>query len=225
VRWGYLAENPADRCDPPKIRADGFVEMQTWGAETLRSFLELARSDRLHPLWLLLAMTGMRRGEALGLRWSDVDLERAQLSVRQTLVPVGSRIVISKPKTARGRRVVALDSVTVAALRKLRSDSLSGGGDLVFLEHDGRPLDPSRVSRRFRKLVARSGLPKIRLHDLRHTHATLALQAGVHPKIVSERLGHATVSLTLDVYSHAIGHMQAEAAEEVGRLVFPRHLR
>jgi integrase len=163
----------------------------------------------------------MRRGEALGLRWSDLDLGRAQLSVRQTLVPVGSLIVFSQPKTARGRRVVALDSVTVTTLRKLRATS-SSGDDLVFLEQDGRPLDPSRVSRRFRKLVARSGQPKIRLHDLRHTHATLALQAGIHPKIVSERLGHATVSLTLDVYSHAVGHMQADAADQMARLVFQR---
>jgi integrase len=218
VRWGHLAENPADRCDPPRIRADGFVEMKTWDAEGLRSFLEFVRDDRLYPLWLLLAMTGMRRGEALGLRWSDVDLERAQLSVRQTLVPVGARIVISQPKTARGRRVVALDSVTIAGLRKLRAESPSSG-DLIFVEDDGRPLNPSGVSRHFRRLVSGSGLPKIRLHDLRHTHATLALQAGVHPKIVSERLGHATVSLTLDVYSHAIGHMQADAAQEIANLV------
>jgi integrase len=91
VRWGYLSDNPADRCDPPKVRADGFVEMKTWDAAELRHFLESVADDSLYPLWLLLAMTGMRRGEALGLRWMDLDLERAQLSVRQTLVPIGGR--------------------------------------------------------------------------------------------------------------------------------------
>ena len=220
VRWGYLSDNPADRCDPPKVRAAGFVEMKTWDAEDLRRFLDSAAEDPLYPLWVLLAMTGMRRGEALGLRWADVDLERAQLSVRQTLVPVGARVVVSQPKTARGRRVLALDPVTVASLRDLRAMLAPDSSDFAFVDEKGLHLDPSWVSGRFRRLVSGSGLPRIRLHDLRHTHATLALQAGIHPKIVSERLGHATVSLTLDVYSHAVGHMQAEAAAQIASLVF-----
>jgi integrase len=220
VRWGYLPDNPADRCDPPRVRAGGFVEMKTWDASQLRRFLATVTNDPLYPLWLLLAMTGMRRGEALGLRWMDVDLGRAQLSVRQTLVPVGGRVVFSQPKTARGRRVLALDDITVAALRDLRNQSRRESETLVFLHEMGEHLNPSEVSRRFRRLVTRSGLPRIRLHDLRHTHATLALEAGIHPKIVSERLGHATVSLTLDVYSHAVAHMQAEAASQIARLVF-----
>lgn len=145
----------------------------------------------------------------------------AQLSVRRTLVPVGGRVVFSQPKTARGRRVLALDDVTVAALRALRKQSRRDGEMLVFADGAGLHVNPSDVSRRFRQLVAQSGLPRIRLHDLRHTHATLALEAGIHPKIVSERLGHATVSLTLDVYSHAVGHMQAEAAQQIASLVFP----
>jgi integrase len=165
-------------------------------------------------------MTGVRRGEALGLRWMDVDLERAQVSVRQTLVPIGGRVVFSQPKTARGRRVLALDSVTVASLHDLRGRSASDSATLVFVDGEGAHLDPAQISRRFRQLVSRSDLPRIRLHDLRHTHATLALQAGIHPKIVFERLGHATISLTLDVYSHAVGHMQAEAAQQVAALVF-----
>lgn len=219
VRWGYLSDSPADRCDPPKIRADGLNEMKTWDADELRRFLESVADDTLYPLWLVLAMTGMRRGEALGLRWTDIDLDRAQLSIRQTLVPVGSKEVFSQPKTARGRRVVALDSITVTALRDLHTSS-PNPADLVFVDRIGHHLNPSRVSRHFRKLVNRLGVPKIRLHDLRHTHATLALEAGIHPKIVSERLGHATVSLTLDVYSHAVGHMQADAAAQIANLVF-----
>ena len=110
--------------------------------------------------------------------------------------------------------------MTVAALRDLRKRSRHASDDLVFVDDGGQHLNPSEISRYFRRLVARSGLPRIRLHDLRHTHATLALEAGIHPKIVSERLGHATVSLTLDVYSHAVGHMQAEAAHQIRELVF-----
>jgi integrase len=109
-----------------------------------------------------------------------------------------------------------MDSLSVAALRKLRTTSPKLDGP-IFLDDEGRPLDPSRVSRRFRKLVARSGLPKIRLHDLRHTHATLALQEGVHPKIASERLGHATVSLTLDVYR---SHASRSRWRQIAALVF-----
>jgi integrase len=193
--------------------------MKTWSAKELRSFLEFSKHDELHALWFLLATTGLRRGEALGLRWSDVDLRGANVAVRQTIVEVGGRILVSTPKTARGRRVVALDAASVAVLKQ-HGRGLSKDDVLVFGRPDGSPLRPSVVTRRFRGLVADSGLPRIRLHDLRHTHATLALEAGVHPKVVSERLGHATIAFTLDVYSHALHHMQREAAEKLGQFLF-----
>lgn len=217
VRWGHIAENPADRCDPPRIRT-GDSEMTTWSAEELASFLRSIAGHDLHPLFLLLATTGLRRGEALGLRWKDVDLTARVISVRHTILSVSGRVIEGTPKTAKGRRVVALDEHSVQVLEALRRGAPDRSG-LVF-SRDGAPLDPVSVSKTFAKLVERSGLPRIRLHDLRHTHATLALQAGVHPKIVSERLGHSTVSLTLDVYSHAIPHMQADAASKVARLIF-----
>lgn len=223
VRWGYLNENPADLCDPPKVRASDGYEMTTWTAEQLRAFLRSVKRDELYPLWFLLAATGMRRGEALGLRWSDVDLRAGRLSVRQTVVAVGAEILVSRPKTAKGRRAIALDKGTVAVLaahkKRARPSSLE---QLVYCGPDGSPLVPNWVSKRFVGLVDTSGLPRIRLHDLRHTHATLALQAGIHPKIVSERLGHATVAITLDVYSHATDHLQKEAAELVGKLISGR---
>jgi integrase len=215
VRWGLLDENPADRSDPPRLRTGN--EMKTWSADELRSFLEFSKEDDLYALWFALATTGLRRGEALGLRWSDVDLRTSNLAVRQTVVEVGGEILISSPKTARGRRVVALDATTVAVLGEHLGKDPHG---LLFARADGSPLRPSVVTRRFGRLVAGSGLPRIRLHDLRHTHATLALQAGIHPKIVSERLGHATIAFTLDVYSHALHHMQKEAADKLGRLLF-----
>jgi integrase len=220
VRWGVLAENPADRCDPPRARADDIAEMRTWDARQLRHFLEIVRGDRLFPLWHLLAMTGMRRGEALGLRWRDVDLDEGRLAVRQCLVAVGHEVQVSLPKTARARRVVALDRSTIDVL-----ESHAGGARdaFVFTTPEGGFLHPNLVSKAFARSVAASGLPRIRLHDLRHTHATIALRAGVHPKIMSERLGHATVSLTLDVYSHAVPHMQQEAAVRIGDTVFGPH--
>lgn len=221
VRWGYLDSNPADAADPPKLRAEGPREMRTWTAAELRAFLEFARTDTFYPLWFVLATTGMRRGEALGLRWCDVDLEAGHLAVRQNIVMAGAELHLSTPKTNRGRRVVAIDRRTVEVLESFRARS----GDvtpsvLIFECCFGGPISPPRVSKRFRDLNEASGLPRIRLHDLRHTHATLALEAGVHPKIVSERLGHSTVLLTLDVYSHAVPHMQRGAADEIARVLF-----
>ncbi len=226
VRWGRLVRNPADAADPPRLRSTN-QEMRTWSAEQLQAFLGSTREVRLGGLWHLLALTGMRRGEALGLRWEDVDLEAGRLAVRRALIPTNGEVVLSEPKTAKGRRVIALDATTVEVLktqaaRQLAEQSGAGWTDsgYVFTIASGQPLDPEDVTRYFRQAVKRALLPKIRLHDLRHTHATLALQAGVHPKVVSERLGHATVSITLDTYSHAIPAMQEEAAALIAGLVF-----
>ena len=186
------------------------------------------RNDRLYPLWLTLAMTGLRRGEALALRWADVDLERARLSVRRSLVPINGTVEVHEPKTSRGRRLVALDPFTVSVLRawsrRQKEERLEWGpawtdSGLVFTRPDGKLIHPERVSKAFRVAVKKSGLPQIHLHDLRHTHATLALAAGVHPKVVSDRLGHATVAITLDIYSHAIPALSEEAAATVAALV------
>jgi integrase len=174
-------------------------------------------------------MTGMRRGEAIGLRWSDVDLENARLAVRRALIPINRDVVVSEPKTAKGRRVIALDPGTVEvlqaqAVRQVDEQTRAGEAwvetGLVFTQESGEALDPESVSRYFRQAVKLSMLPSIRLHDLRHTHATLALQAGIHPKVVSERLGHATISITLDTYSHAIPALQEAAAALIAGLVF-----
>jgi integrase len=225
VRWGYLVRNPADSADPPK--ASSHKELRTWTAEQLAAFLESQRDDGLYGLWHVLAMTGLRRGEALALRWSDLDLEAGRLSVRRSLVPEGKTMVVHEPKTARGRRLVALDHETVEVLKAQAVRQLeqsagadSDGSDWVFTDEAGAVLHPWLVSRLFRAAVKRAMLPDIRLHDLRHTHATLALQAGVHPKVVSERLGHATVAITLDTYSHSIPVLHEEAAEEIAGLVF-----
>lgn len=211
VKWGSLDRNPAERADPPR---QAHPEMTVWTAAELTTFLEKVRDHSLYPLWLTLAMTGLRRGEALGLRWSDVDLETRQLRVRQTVLQAGGQVIIGRPKTTRGRRVVVIDRGTADVLA-----GMPRFGELIFCHPDGRNLHPGEVTRTFLTLVDASGLPRIRLHDLRHTHATLALQAGVHPKIVSERLGHSSIAFTLEVYSHALPSLQEEAAVRIANLV------
>lgn len=218
VRWDYLKENPATRADPPKQKMTSH-QMNTWTASELTVFLQESSADADKYLWLLLAMTGMRRGEVLGLRWQDLDLDQGLITVRQTVTAIGGERVFSTPKTSRGRRVVALDASTVTVLRRWRAQYSRDATDLIFCEKDGTPLFGPAVTKRFNKIVDQAELPRIRLHDLRHTHATLALQLGIHPKIVSERLGHSTVAFTLDIYSHATPHMQSEAAERFGTLL------
>ncbi len=228
VRWGYLTRNPLEAADPPRTQGNGQQEMKTWSAEQLSAFLASTKDERLFPLWRALAMTGMRRGEAVGLRWDDVDLENARLAVRRALIPHGDTVIVSEPKTARGRRVIALDAETVEVLKAQAARQLAdqakwgsawSDSGYVFTKENGEPLHPQTVSRSFEQALMAAKLPRIRLHDLRHTHATLALAANVHPKVVSERLGHATVSITLDTYSHAIPAMQEEAAERIAGLV------
>ena len=215
---------------PPRLPSRPKHEHTTWTAPQLAQFLGSLDDERLSAAFVLLATTGMRRGEALGLRWSDVDLDAGRLSIVQTITTVRDRPVISPPKTARSRRLVSLDPETVAALRdhrrrqneeRLRAgESWSATGDIVFTNEVGEPVHPSALSRLFVASVRRAALPMIRLHDLRHTYATVALGAGVHPKIVSERLGHATIAVTLDLYSHVTPAIDAEAAALVASKIF-----
>jgi integrase len=234
MKWNLLMRNPADAADPPRSRPNESGAMRTWTAAELGTFLQAEPNDRLQALWWLLASTGMRRGEAVGLRWEDVDTDGATLSINRTLVTTDARragdpgMAWSTPKTAKGRRSVALDATTVTILkghkaRQAEERLAIGAGyqdeGLVFALPDGSPIHPKTVSYYFDRRVKRLGVPRIRLHDLRHTHATLALQAGVHPKVVQERLGHANIGITLDTYSHVTPAMQSEAAERVAALL------
>ncbi len=229
IRWGRLSRNPVEAADPPRGKGEGETEKKTWNAKQLKAFLESTTGDRLSPLYHLLAMTGMRRGEGCGLRWEDVDLEAGRLSVRRALIPHGDGVIVSEPKTAKGRRSIALDPGTIEALKAQAQRQLADQEEwgeawvdsgYVFTKEEGAPFHPQSVSRGFERAVKSAHLPVIRLHDLRHTHATLALRAGIHPKVVSERLGHATIAITLDTYSHAIPAMQEEAAALIAGLVF-----
>jgi integrase len=228
VRWDRLFRNPCDAADPPRLGAEREEKTHAWTNLELRKFLDTVKNERLYPLWLTLAMTGLRRGEALALRWVDVDLDRARLSVRRSLVPINGTVEVHEPKTSRGRRLVALDPFTVSVLkawgRRQKEEHLEWGpawtdSGLLFTRADGKLIHPERVSKAFRAAVKKNGLPQIHLHDLRHTHATLALEAGVHPKVVSDRLGHSTVAITLDIYSHVIPALSEEAAATVAAMV------
>ena len=220
--------NPAVDAQPPRRRATRAPEMRTWSTEEVSAFLAHVRDDRLYAARVLAAATGLRRGELLGLRWSDLDLEGRTLTVRQTLVCVAYRLVFSEPKTAKGRRSVALDPVTAETLadhgRRQAEEraflGLSGEAELVFTAPEGEPVHPDGFSQSFERHVARSGLPRIRLHDLRHSHASHLVAAGVHVKVISERLGHASVAFTMDRYGHLLPNLQADSAEAVARTLF-----
>jgi integrase len=227
VKWDRIARNPAAVAEAPRARR---AEMRIWNGDEVGMFLDGAEHDRLAALWRLFATTGLRRSEALGLRWCDLNLDEtpARLSVRQTLAYVGTRAMFDEPKSKRSRRLVTLEPVTVAALRTHRARQLEerlaiGGGyrdeDLVFCGVDGAPLNPATVSRNFDTLVGEAGLPRISLHGLRHTFATLALLDGIPSKVVAEVLGHSSTTVTDDIYTHVTPGMQADATARVAALI------
>ncbi|HKE98351.1 MAG TPA: site-specific integrase [Actinomycetes bacterium] len=225
VRWGYVVRSVADAVEPPKASSP---EMKVWTPEQLRAFLAEVRSDRLFAGWMLLATTGLRRGELLGLRWADVDLEVGTASPRRPRVFAGTEVHVSEPKTTKGRRLIALDPATVAALRAHKARQaeerlLVGPGyinsGLVLTMPDGAPVNPRTFSDRFKMHSRRAGLPPIRLHDVRHSYASAALAAGVPAKVISERLGHATIGITLDTYSHVLPGLDERAASIVADLI------
>ncbi|HMR94840.1 MAG TPA: tyrosine-type recombinase/integrase [Microthrixaceae bacterium] len=228
MRWGLIARNPMEAVDPPRV-VD--AEMTIWSDVQTRTFLDAVSDHELYAMWVLFLTTGLRRGEIAALRWEDMDLDRATMAVVRNRVSAGRGRAVSvhQPKTRRGRRNVALDTTSVEVLRthrtaqsaeRLRLGPAWLDSGYVFCGIDGAPLHPDTITATFQASIRDLDVPRIRLHDLRHTSATLALKAGVHPKVVSERLGHATVGITLDLYSHVLDGMQAEAAEQIGAVVF-----
>lgn len=224
VRWQLLQRNPADAIKPPKIERK---QMQALDADSTAALIEAARSTEASvyiPL-LIGIMCGLRRGEIVALRWRAIDLDRAQLSVVASIEQTKSGVREKPPKSARGRRTVALPSMLVEELRQHRrrqaEQLLKLGVRLtddhhVVLRADGQPIQPRSLTQVFALFLKRLKLPHIRLHvATRHTHATQMLAAGIHPKVAQERLGHSTVSITLDLYSHVLPGMQEEAADRV----------
>lgn len=227
VDAGILPANIAERWKPPRPNRAGTNQIKCWEAAELAAFLRAVEGTRLEAAWRLAAMTGMRRGEVLGLRWSDVDLNRSRLAVRNAIVSVAYAVLESSPKSHQAR-VIDIDPTTTAMLRRHRGRQRQAreefGDDyddhgLVVCAEDGRPIHPQSFSQAFGRVLEQAGLRRIRLHDLRHTHATIAVKAGVPVKVISERLGHESPAFTLKQYTHVMPGMQAEAAESIAALV------
>ena len=229
VKWGILGRNPSDAVNVPRPKRH---EIRTLSEEEVQCLFKVTADQRLHGLWVLLVTTGLRLGEALALSWDKIDLVNGRCIVRRALQrQQGSGLVFVEPKTSTSRRTVHLAHGTVAALRDHRNRQLQerltlGAAwqdfGLVFCREDGRPLEPSSVAQRLRTVLEGAGLPRIRVHDLRHTAASLLLSRGVHPKIVQDLLGHSTISLTLDTYSHVVPALHAEVAEHMNALFVSR---
>lgn len=225
VKMGFLMRNAAEATDPPHPERRN---MRTMAIEDIPKYLEATQATPYHVLFYAALYTGMRLGELLGLRWCDVDLDMGCLSVVQALYKRSGICRMTMPKTPSSRRRIALSPSLTLLLREYEAEQrtksillgkVPADGDLVFSHPDGKPLDPGVVSHTFAKVLRKAKLPHIRFHDLRHTHATLLLKVGIHPKIVSERLGHASIGITLDTYSHVLPGLQEKAAERFDDLV------
>jgi integrase len=227
VRRRLVPYNPALHIE---LAPENPKRPKPWTAEQAQAFLRETSHERLATLYRLMLVTGLRRGEAIGLRWEDVDLDGRCLFVVQQITEVRGKAVVGTPKTKRGTRVVPLDAATADQLWHHRETQLldkSAWGPawndqgLVFTREDGRHLRPEYVTRHFLKLARDAGLPPIRLHDLRHTNASLALAAGVELKVVSERLGHSTTTITADLYTHVHRAIGRAAADKIASVLEP----
>jgi integrase len=224
VKWNMVPRNPTEVVRAPRSAPK---EIHPLSTEETRRLLEAARGNKLEALYVLAITTGMRQGELLALKWQDVDLENATISVRRTLTKSGGRLLLGEPKTKQSRRTIRLTEAAVRALHEhldRQMDHMQRLGDLywdeglVFASEVGTLINPTNLRKRsFAPLLKRARLPQIRFHDLRHTCATLLLSRNVHPKFVQELLGHANIAITLDTYSHVIpgmGNQTAKAMED-----------
>jgi integrase len=219
VRWRLIPRNPCDGVQGPRATR---AEMKVWTPEEADAFLVATRDHRMHALYVLALSTGMRQGELLGLKWADIDFAAGTLALRRSLQwQRGNGYAFVEPKTARSRRSIHLSQKAVAALRAHKDrqawDRKTAGAewgehDLVFCNAVGGPLCPSHQTAAFKVAATAAKLPALRFHDMRHTCATILLAKGVHVKLVSEMLGHSTITLTLDTYSHLIPAMHGDAA-------------
>ncbi len=219
VRLGLIARNVCDAVSRPRAPRHEIVHLDQ---DQVRRLFEAAQGDRFEALYVLAVTSGMRLGELLGLAWRDVDLESRTVEVRRSLSEHGSDLWLEEPKTAKSRRRIDLPRIAVAALRKHRArlGAVPHGERLVFTDSCGGPVRRSNLERRsFKPLLRRAELPNVTFHALRHTAATLMLRAGIHPKVVQERLGHSQIALTLDTYSHAVPTLQRDAADRLDTLL------
>ena len=226
VAWRYTSHNAAANVKPPKRPR---ARRTVWNPEQIRTFLQTASHDRFAALFLLELTTGIRRGQICGLRWHDVDLDAREITVHDNRVVVGGHATDKAGgKTHNADQTIAIDRTTAAALQKWRQlqdeeraffGSDYHPGNYVFTFQDGRPPHPDSIRQRFDRLAAATGLERITFHDLRHSYATAALKAGVNPKTVSERIGHADVGFFLQTYAHVLKNDDRDAAEQAAMFV------
>jgi len=226
VKWGLVSRNVADGVDVPRIYRN---EMQTWDEYEINRFLETAKSSPYYALFHTALFTGMRRSELLGLQWQGIDFIFSQIYVNRSLHHLkNGSYVFTQPKSAKSRRTIALSPSAILTLKEHKEKQVLERAmlgiplkddDLVFNTLEGKPLRPNTITRAWTMLAARAGVKVIRLHDARHTHASIMLKQGIHPKIVQERLGHASISMTLDTYSHVAPGLQQAAAESFDKLL------
>lgn len=230
LKWGLLSHNVADSVEAPRAKR---IEMQSWDENEVNCFLEAAKPSPYYALFYLALFTGMRRSELLALRWQDTDLLFGQISVSRGLHCLkDGTCIFTEPKSAKSRRTIALPPSVISLLREQKAKQEfdhkmlgipSRDSDLIFSTAEGRPLLPNSVTHAWIKLVRRAGLKYIRLHDCRHSHASLLLKQGIHPKIVQERLGHSSIQITLDTYSHVAPGLQEAAAQKFDDLLKVGH--
>jgi integrase len=221
LRWGMIPRNPVDAVEAPRVARR---EMHVWTTEQAQAFLGAAKGDRLEALYVVALDSGMRLGELLGLQWAAIDLQadNPYLMVKSTLQEVGGILALAEPKTSKSRRRIALSRVAIDALWDHKRRALAAGqaDGFVFRDSRGGPLRRSHFhANQFKPLLKRAKVPAIRFHDLRHTMGSAWLAANVHPKVVQERLGHSTISVTMDIYSHVLPTMHQEAADHMGKLL------
>ena len=229
IKWRMIAQNPCELCELPRHEK---VEMKYLSTEETVKFLQAAKDSKHYVLFLVVIESGMRPEEYLALQWKDVDFEQKVLSVRRAIVwnRTGGGFDFTEPKTKKSRRSIPISNSVVSELKthrrkqleaKLKLGAAYKNLDLVFPTEIGTPIQPKNLlDRHFRPLLKKAELPTIRLYDLRHTTATLLLSAGENPKVVSERLGHASIVLTLDTYSHVLPTMQESATNKLEKMMF-----
>lgn len=223
-----MARNVADAVKPPR---DPRKEMTTWTPEAVKRFLDVAKTSSYGPIWVLSLITGMREGELLGISWRHVDFAAGTGTIQQTAGVVrGKTFIKPMPKTSKSRRAIVVPPSVMAMLRDHRAKQLErkmmtgpewhNEHDLVFTSERGTIVGPRNLDRQCDRLIAKAGVPCITVHGQRHTHATALRLAGVDPKVISERLGHSSMDITLEVYSHLTPEKRREAADAVERLLF-----
>jgi integrase len=222
VRWGDVPRNVAALTDPPRVEAHAITFLDAAQAGRL---LAAAAGEPLQALYTVAIALGLRQGEALGLRWQDVDLEARQLHVRHALQRIDGKLQLVEPKTTLSRRTITMPAAVINALREHQRRQLKEqmriDGGFVFAHPDGSPLDGTVVTHQFQKLLKRAGLPRIRFHDLRHSCASLLLAHGISARMVMETLGHSNISTTMDIYSHVMPSLRHEAADAMDRVLVP----